>query len=76
MRVLGIERISYTNKEGREVNGTKLHCCFESNKVEGVAVLEPIYCNNKVDCSGIAVGDEIEIYYNAWNKPVAVEVLQ
>lgn len=76
MKLVGIERIDYVRKEdGRRVIGTNLHCCYESNKVEGNAVLKPIYCGSKVDTTALSVGDEINIYYDSWNKPSFIEII-
>lgn len=75
MKLVGIEEIDYENKEGRRIVGTKLHCTYESEKVEGYATLGPIYCGEKVDCSALNIGDEIEVFYNNFKKPVFVQKL-
>lgn len=76
MKVIGIEDVNYISKRtGERVVGKKLHCCYESKNVDGLAVCEPIYCNSNVDLSHVNVGDEINVFYNNFRKPIAVDVL-
>lgn len=76
MKLIGIEKVDYTNKEGKRIIGTKLHCIYEKERVQGHATLEPIYCNDSVDCSRLNVGDDIEIYFNNFGKPIFIHTIE
>lgn len=73
MYVLGIEPCSF-NIDGKEYHGTRLHLGVRDKNTLGMKVLKPIYCSEKVDISSVALGDNIRILYNQWNKPERVEI--
>lgn len=72
--VIGIEKVDYTNKQGRPVMGVKLHCTFESSKVEGLSV-ESVYVSSNVDTSDIIIGSVIDIYYNRYKQVAQIQLM-
>lgn len=76
-RILGIEKLDYVNKNNKRVLATNLHCENldpTNNVFEGQRV-ERIYCGQNVDCSGLILGDKVEIYYNKWGQVGTVAVM-
>lgn len=72
--VVGIEKVNYTNKAGRKVIGTALHCLCEEPKYGGYAV-ERIYCSSSVDCSNVSVNSNIDVLYNKYGSVSRVDVI-
>lgn len=67
-QIIGIEKTSFRPRDSdREFAGVRLHCTYEKEKVDGMAV-ESVYCNSSVDVSGLSVGDLCEIFYNKFGK--------
>lgn len=69
--ILGKEKVDYVSRRtGQPVKGTNLHCTvLEGGKtgVEGVQV-ERLYVKETIDCSALAVGDAIDVYYNRFGS--------
>lgn len=65
--VVGYEKVNYTNKEGKQVNGTRLHLAFKSDKIEGDGV-ECVYISSSVDLPVIKIGSKIELLYNKFGR--------
>ena len=78
MKLIGIQRVDYTNKNGYHVLGYKLHTSTPAKFddaigeiTEAVFVSEQVFCS----CEHLAVGDEISIAYNKYGKVTAVSVV-
>ena len=72
--VIGIEKVDYTNKQGKPVLGVKLHCTYEVNKVQGLAV-ESIYCTSSIDTSDIIIGSIIDVLYNRFGQVARIQLI-
>lgn len=73
--VVGIEKVDYKNRQGRQIKGTALHCMVENEKYGGYAV-ERVYIGSDVDCSAIAVNSNVDILYNKYGKLVKVNIIK
>lgn len=71
--VIGIEKVNYTNKSGVVVEGLRIHLTFEKKNCDGLAV-ETVYMSYDLG-AGLSVGNEIELYYNKFGRPVHVAIL-
>lgn len=78
MKLIGIQRVDYINKNGYHVLGYKLHTSTPAiwndcigELTEAVFVSDPVFA----DCDHLAVGDEISIAYNKFGKVTAVSVI-
>ena len=78
MKLIGIQRVDYTNKNGYHILGYKLHTSYPAKTkdaigeiTEAVFVSDPIFAT----CDQLAVGDEISIAYNKYGKVSAVSVI-
>ena len=78
MKLIGIQRVDYTNKNGYHVMGYKLHTSPPAMRndcigelTEAVFVAVPVFAT----CDHLAVGDEISIAYNKFGKVTAVSVV-
>ena len=78
MKLIGIQRIDYVNKDGFHVLGCKLHMSTPATRpdcigeiTDTVFVSEPVFQT----CSDLAVGDEISVAYNKYGKVTAVSVI-
>ena len=78
MKLIGIQRVDYTNKNGYHVMGYKLHmstpamrndCIGELTDI--VFVSDPVFAT----CDHLAVGDEVSIAYNKYGKVSTVSVI-
>lgn len=67
MYVVGIEKVNYENKQGRTVNGTRLHMTYDNNRVDGSAV-DCVFVGDRVEMPDIQLGDEINIFYNRYGS--------
>lgn len=75
MKLIGIQRVDYTNKNGYHVLGYKLHTSTPAIRndcigemTEAVFVSDPVFAT----CDHLAVGDDISISYNRFGKVTAV----
>ncbi len=57
--VVGIQKVDFTDKDGKPVQGTKFHCMREKDFVEGYAV-ESVFVRSDVDVSDVALGSTVE----------------
>lgn len=68
MKIIGIKKLNYNNKDGKHVEGVQLYCTYVSKNVDGVAFNKPIYiskaCLEKSEIPELCVGDEIDVLYN------------
>lgn len=78
MKLIGIQRVDYTNKNGYHVMGYKLHTATPAKYsdsigelTETVFVADPVFAT----CDHLAVGDEISIAYNKFGKVTTVSVV-
>lgn len=74
--ILGIEKVDYdSRKTGRRVQGTNLHCIVgePSDRCQGQRV-ERLYVKQDIDCSSLAVGDRIEVFYNRYGSVDSVRL--
>ena len=78
MKLIGIQRVDYINKNGHHVVGYKLHTSAPAKSddaigeiTEGIFVADPVFAS----CDHLAVGDEISIAYNKYGKVIAVSVV-
>lgn len=78
MKLIGIQRVDYTNKNGYHVLGYKLHFSTPAQRndcigeiTDTVFVSDPVFAT----CDHLAVGDEVSIAYNKYGKVSAVSVI-
>lgn len=75
MKIIGIEKINYINKEKKEINGTKLYLTDTKYGVLGLAC-EEVYLPGSIDTSKCEVGDDVTIYYNRFGNIVSFNIDQ
>ena len=78
MKLIGIQRVDYTNKNGYHVMGYKLHTSTPAKTDEAIGeITEAVFVSDQVfgTCDHIAVGDEIAIAYNKYGKVTGVSVI-
>lgn len=80
--VAGKERVSYTNKQGNDVNGIRLHLINEQLKrdnLEGNAV-EQVFISSRSDAYSVAskcnVNDYVEPIYNRYGTIEDLAILE
>jgi hypothetical protein len=78
MKLIGIQRVDYTNKNGYHVTGYKLHTSIPARTndcigefTEAIFVSEQVFLN----CAQLSVGDEISVAYNKYGKVTGVSVI-
>ena len=78
MKLIGIQRVDYTNKNGYHILGYKLHTSFPAKSQDAIGeITEAVFVSDQVfgTCDHLAVGDEISIAYNKYGKVTAVSVV-
>lgn len=73
--VVGIQNYK-KERDGRTFTATILHLAYKSDKVEGTAV-ENVYLNHSyVDVPVLKLDQKVNIVYNRYGKPSAVEIIE
>ena len=78
MKLIGIQRVNYTCKNGYHVMGYKLHTSFPATSNDCIGeITDVIFVSDPVfaTCDHLAVGDEVAIAYNKYGKVSAVSVI-
>lgn len=65
--VVGFQSVNYTNKNGVQIDGIKIFCCYEDSKIEGMGCIDFYISRDKLSFN-LALGDEIEVFYNRYGK--------
>ena len=75
MKLIGIQRVDYTNKSGYHILGYKLHTSTPAMRDDCIGeITDAVFVSDQVfaTCDHLAVGDEIAIAYNKYGKVSAV----
>ena len=78
MKLIGIQRVDYTNKNGYHILGYKLHTSTPAKTDDALGeITEAVFVSDQVyaTCDHLAVGDDIAIAYNKYGKVTAVAVI-
>ena len=78
MKLIGIQRVDYTNKNGYHILGYKLHTSTPAKSDDAIGeITEAVFVSDQVfgTCDHLAVGDEISIAYNKYGKVTGVSVV-
>lgn len=78
MKLIGIQRVDYTNKNGYHVLGYKLHTSIPAKAEDAIGeITEGIFVSDQVfsTCDQLAVGDEISVAYNKYGKVTGVSAI-
>lgn len=68
MKVYGIEKVDYVNKEGKRITGTKLHVTHPSNRVNGL-MCEGVWISSSLvipSLADVTLGSDIDVDFNRW----------
>lgn len=79
MKLIGIQRVDYTNKNGYHILGYKLHTSIPAKADDAIGeITEAVFVSDQVfcTCDQLAVGDEISIAYNKYGKVTAVSAVR
>lgn len=77
MKLIGIQRVDYTNKNGYHILGYKLHTSTPAKSNDSIGeITDTFFVSDQVfaACDHMSVGDEISIAYNKYGKVSAVSV--
>lgn len=72
--LVGYEKVDYTNKQGVQITGHRLHLTYESDKIQGQGV-ESVYVSSTVQMPKLALGQKVDVLYNRFGKVSAISVL-
>lgn len=78
MKLIGIQRVDYINKNGYHVLGYKLHTSTPAKADDAIGeITEAVFVSDQVfgTCDHLAVGDAISIAYNKYGKVTGVSVV-
>lgn len=71
--IIGIESVSYTNKQNRPVEGFRVHLTYEKKGCDGLAV-ETVFLNTALGYP-LSIGQSIKLYYNKYGRIEEVSVV-
>ena len=78
MKLIGIQRVDYTNKGGSRVLGYRLHLSIPASRNDCIGeITDRVFVSDSVFSMSdhLAVGDEVSIAYNKYGKVSAVSVI-
>lgn len=78
MKLIGIQRVDYKNKNGYHVLGYKLHTTTPAKSDDAIGeITEGVFVSDQVfaTCDHLAVGDMLSIAYNKYGKVTGVSVI-
>lgn len=70
--VVGVQAVDFTGSDGNKVEGWKVHCTYENEHVDGMAVLSQFV---KSLPNGLHLGDCIQFTYNRYGKVTDVQLV-
>lgn len=68
VKVVGIQRIDYTNKAGRHVSGVNLHAMYADNRTDGYAVDKFYLASDFPNLDQVKVNSDVDVYFNQYGK--------
>lgn len=78
MKLIGIQRVDYTNKSGIHILGYRLHTSTMAETDDSIGeITDAVFVSDQVFacCDQLTVGDEISIAYNKYGKVSAVSAV-
>lgn len=64
--VTGFQQVSYTNKDGRQVNGLRLYGLYEDERVSGFATLDAFISGSNI--TPPVLNSRVQLTYNRWGR--------
>lgn len=68
VKVVGIQKIDYTNKSGRHVSGVNLHAMYADNRTDGYAVDKFYLASDFPNLDQVTVNSDVDVYFNQYGK--------
>lgn len=68
IKVVGIQKIDYTNKTGRHITGVNLHAMYQNNRTEGFEVDKFYLASDFPNLEQVKVNSEVDVYFNQYGK--------
>lgn len=65
--ILGIQKIKFTNSDGKIIAGTNIFCAFKDENVEGLRA-DKFYIKDGIKIPDCKINDTIEISFNMKGK--------
>lgn len=78
MKLIGIQRVDYTNKNGFHILGYRLHLSTPAERNDCIGeITDTVFVSDQVfaTCDDLAVGDEVSIAYNKYGKVSIISVI-
>ena len=78
MKLIGIQRVDYTNKSGYHILGYKLHTSTPAKTHDSIGeITDAVFVSDQVfsTCDHLTINNEISIAYNKYGKVSAVSVI-
>ena len=78
MKLIGMQRVDYTNKSGYHVLGNKLYLSTPATGNDCIGeLIDTVFVSDSVfdTIDHIAIGDEVSVFYNKYGKVSAVSVI-
>lgn len=78
MKLIGIQRVDYINKNDYHVLGYKLHLAYPATRNDCIGeITDTVFVSDQVfaTCDHLAVGDDVSIAYNKYGKVSTVSII-
>lgn len=72
-QIVGIEKVSYKNKENHDINGCKLYLTYTKKGIEGVAC-ETVFVKNEL-AEGLVIGMSVYLLYNKYGRVAQINII-
>lgn len=70
--LVGLQKVDYTNKQGRQISGYNLHLTYDDSNVDGIAC-ERVFVRSIP--SHLALGSQLRIFYNKYGSIEDIDIL-
>lgn len=67
VKLVGIQRIDFTNNKGEKISGCNLYCMFKSEQVEGYRT-EKFFLKQGIELPDCKINDTIELSFSMKGK--------
>lgn len=67
VKLVGLQRVNFTNNAGEVIKGTKLFCAFRDENVEGLRT-ESFFIKPEIKIPECKINDAIELSFNMKGK--------
>lgn len=73
VKLVGVQKINFTNNGGEEISGTNIYCLFEDENVQGARADKFFLKNGLALPAGTQINDLLDLSFNMRGKIEKIE---